>query len=96
MKLTPAQIEQTASQFEAQAIPDESQLVPELSRLFGEHTFFLGSSGLHIVDPAESAAAEAPMGRVVKLASWTDSHRTTLAPHEPEFTDIVIELHRAA
>jgi hypothetical protein len=35
-------------------------------------------------------------GRVVKLASWTDSKHTTLAPHDPEFTDVVIELDKAA
>jgi hypothetical protein len=96
MKLTSAQIEQTARQFEAQPVPEGSQLVPELSRLFGDHTFFLGAAGLHIVDPTEPTRAGAPAGRVVKLASWTDSHRTTLAPHEPEFTDMIIQLEKAA
>ena len=94
--MTATQIERTASQFEAQPIPDESQLVPELTRLFGEHTFFLGSAGLHIIDAAEPTKAGVPAGRVVKLASWTDSHGTALAPHEPQYTDRIIELDKAA
>src|SRR5262245_11975274 len=60
MKLTAAQIERTASQFEAQPIPDESRLVPELTKLFGDHTFFLGSTGLHIIDATEPTKAGAP------------------------------------
>jgi len=96
MRLTPAQIEQTTSQFEARHVPDESRLAPELNRVFGDHTFFLGNAGLHIVDAAEPAEAGTQAARIVKLATWTDSHHTTLAPHNPEFTDIVIELDKAA
>jgi hypothetical protein len=29
---------------------------------------------------------------VVKLASWNDPERTSLAAHEPEATDVVVEL----
>src|SRR5438105_2908941 len=96
MKLTPAQIKQTTTQFESQPVPDESRLAPELNRVFGDHTFFLGNSGLHIVDAVEPTEAGAHAGRVVRLATWTDSHHTTLAPHNPEFTDVVIELDKAA
>jgi hypothetical protein len=96
MKLTPAQIEQTTAQFEAQPVSEESKLAPELNRVFGEHTFFLDRAGLHIVDVAEPSDAGEAAGRVVKLASWTDSHCTQLAPHQPEFTDIVVQFDKAA
>ncbi len=96
MKLTPAQIKQTTTQFEAQHVPEESQLAPELNRVFGEHTFFLDRAGLHIVDVPEPTETGIAAGRVVKLASWTDSHCTALAPHDPEFTDIVVKLDKAA
>jgi len=36
------------------------------------------------------------MGRVVKLARWGDETRRNLAPHEPEYTDIVVTLDKAA
>jgi len=32
------------------------------------------------------------LGSVVKLANWTDERRTTLAPHPPEPTEVVVEL----
>lgn len=96
MKLTPTQIKQTTNQFQAQPVPDESRLAPELNRVFGDHTFFLGNSGLHIVDALEPTEAGSQAGRIVKLATWTDSHHTTLAPHNPEVTDVVIELDKAA
>jgi hypothetical protein len=96
MKLTPAQIQQTTKQIEAEHVSEESQLAPELHKVFGDHTFFLGAEGLHIVHAVEETDAGAPEARVVKLASWTDSHRTTLAPHTPEITDTVVALDRAA
>ena len=72
MKLTPAQIEQASKQFDAEPVSEESKLAPELHKVFGDHTFFLGSTGLHIVHAVEATEAAAPETRVVKLASWTD------------------------
>lgn len=96
MKLTSAQIKQTTAQFEALPIPQDNSMVPELSDLFGDHTFFLDGDGLHIVEPGEPAEPEAPVGRIVKLASWTDRDRTILATHPPQPTDVVVDLDKAA
>ena len=94
MKLTSAQVERTLRQFEAQAIPDDHPVVPQLISLFGEHTFFLDSHGLNIVEPAGTALAEseAQRAKVVNVANWSDGNETKLAPHEPEPTDIVVTL----
>ncbi len=92
MKLNSVQIKQTLSQFEAQAIPDDHPVVLKLNELFGEHTFFLNSDGLNVVEPNESVEAGAQAGTVVNLANWSDAHLASLAPHEPEPTDIVIIL----
>lgn len=92
MRLSPALVEKTLSQFEAQAIPESHPAMPELHRLFGDHTFFLDSSGLLIVEPAAGDAEGKQSAHVVKLASWNDAERTSLAAHEPEPTDVVIEL----
>jgi hypothetical protein len=93
MKLTSAQVERTLSQFEAQAIPDSHPMAAQLSELFGDHTFFLDSNGLNIVEPtAEAPQAGAQAARVVNLASWSDANLTSLAPHEPEPTDAIVEL----
>jgi hypothetical protein len=95
MKLTPEAVEQTLNQFEAQALPESHPAVPQLNQLFGEHTYFLDGNGLHIVEPAQAADSDGQRGVVIKLASWSDSSRTSLAPHPPEPTDLVVVLKAA-
>ena len=90
MRLTSTEVERTLSQFEAQAIPDHHPAVPQLHKLFGDHTFFLDSNGLNIVEPAEPAQAGTRSGKIVNVANWSDADHLT--PHEPEPTDVVIEL----
>lgn len=92
MKLTTARVARTLSQFEAEPIPDNHPVLPELNRLFGDHTFFLDGNGLHIVEPTMPTEPGANEAKVVKLASWNDPGRTSLAAHEPEPTDVVVEL----
>jgi hypothetical protein len=92
MKLSSARVERTLSQFEAQAIPDNHPVVPQLNRLFGDHTFFLDSSGLSIVEPAAPNATGGQAGKIVKLASWSEGNPTSLEPHDPEPTDLVVAL----
>jgi hypothetical protein len=90
MKLNSAQVEQTLTQFEAQVIPEDHPLVPKLNELFGDHTFFLDGNGLNVVEPNESAHAGAQAGTVVNLANWSDAGWTSLTPHEPEPTEVVV------
>jgi hypothetical protein len=85
-------VQRTLSQFEAQAIPDNHPSIPELSRTFGDHTFFLDGDGLHVVEPTVPTESGMEAGQVVKLASWQDSHRTSLVAHKPEPTDVVVDL----
>jgi hypothetical protein len=92
MRLTSEQVERALNQFEAQAIPDDHPMVAQLSELFGDHTFFLDGNGLNVVEPAESANSGAATGQVVNLANWGDDKLTTLAPHPPEVTDVVVVL----
>jgi len=63
MKFNSAQLERTLGQFEARAIPDDHPLIPQLNDLFGEHTFFLDSHGLNIVEPAEAAGTATQSAR---------------------------------
>ncbi len=91
MKMTTDLVDRTLDQLPVEAIPDNHPAMTQLSRVFGEHTFFLDDDGLLIVEPAEPIEDGTPAGQVVKLASWNDAH-TTLSPHDPERTDILIEL----
>ncbi|HWI29719.1 MAG TPA: hypothetical protein VN668_22275 [Stellaceae bacterium] len=98
MKLSTSRVHQALEQIEKQAsfegtiaIPDDNPAVPKLNEAFGDHTFFLDSEGLHIVEPT-SRDGKVTEAQVVKLASWGDAACTTLAPHRPEPTDITVEL----
>lgn len=92
MKLNSASVERALTQLDAQAIPENHPVVTQLNSLFGEHTFFLDANGLNIVEPTGETNSGSQTGKVVKLAGWSDDNRTSLAPHEPEVTDTVIEL----
>jgi hypothetical protein len=91
MKLNATQVKQTLSQFDAEVLPDSHPAVPQLNNLFGDHTFFLDSGGLNVLEPAE-ALSVGQTGEVVSLASWSDATLTRLRPHEPEPTGVVIDL----
>ncbi len=90
MKLTSTWVDQTQSQLNVQVIPDDHPAAKKLSDAFGDHTFFLGMDGLHIVEPTEPADMVSEAGEVVKLASWRDQERTMLQPQEPEVVGVVV------
>ena len=92
MKLNSAQVKQALTQFDAQAIPDSHPAVPQLNNLFGEHTFFLNSSGLSVVESADGTSAMGQTGAVVNLANWSSDDRTSLTPHDPEPTGETVVL----
>jgi hypothetical protein len=94
MKLNSALVERTLNQMDAQAIPENHPVVHQLNSLFGDHTFFLDTNGLNIVEPTGESDSGSQTGQVVKLAAWSDDKRTSLAPHEPESTEVIIVLEQ--
>ncbi|MBV9432435.1 MAG: hypothetical protein JO137_11490 [Hyphomicrobiales bacterium] len=92
MRLNSEWVERTLAQYPARLVPDSDPVVPKLIDMFGDHTFFLDNNGLNIVEPAETFRDGVQAGRVVELAHWTDARPPKLVPHEPEPTDLVIEL----
>ncbi|WP_213769600.1 hypothetical protein [Bradyrhizobium sp. dw_78] len=92
MKLNSTQVKQTLNQFDAQVLPDDHPAVTQLNNLFGDHTFFLDRSGLKVLEPADAPEMEAQTGEIVSLADWSDATLTSLKPHEPELTGVVIVL----
>lgn len=96
MRLSSALVDKTLSQFEAVVLPDGHPAMPQLNRLFGDHTFFVDTNGLSIVEPAESATAGVQVGKIVNVANWNDADDPpSLTPHEPEPTDVVVVLESA-
>ena len=64
MKLTSVQVKQTLAQFDAEAIPEDHPAAAQLRQAFGDHTFFLDLSGLHIVAPVESQPGNSQAGKL--------------------------------
>jgi len=92
MKLSSVMVERTLDEFEAEALPENHPAIPELNKVFGEHTFFVDGSGLHIVQPTIRADTGEEAAQVVKVASWQDAGRTSLKPHGPEPMDVIVPL----
>jgi hypothetical protein len=92
MKLNSQQLERALSQFDAHPLPDDHPAVAQLNRLFGDHTYFLDSNGLNVLEPSGSAETETQLGQIVNLADWSDESLTNLMPHEPEPTGVTVSL----
>jgi hypothetical protein len=93
MKLNSTQTAQALSQFEAQVLPEDHPARSELSGIFGDHTFFLDGRGLNVLEPADTTET-AQTGEIVSLANWSDETLTSLKPHEPEPTGVIVMLER--
>ncbi len=92
MKLNSTQVKQTMTQLNAQVLPDDHPAVPQLNSVFGDHTFFVDTSGLKVLEPAQTSDMPGQTGEVVSLAEWSDPELTSLRPHEPEPTGVLIAL----
>jgi hypothetical protein len=92
MKLTSAQVERALTQFEAQPIPESHPAIRQLNDLFGDHTFFIDGNGLSIVELTGENPSGSRSATVVSLAHWSEAKPSTLEPHEPEATDVVVAL----
>src|SRR5262249_61953110 len=95
MILTSPKISHTPDTFEAHVVPENNPFFPQLTRLFGEPTYLLDQPGLNIVEPAgyeQQDGHDAPMGVVVNIANWTGEDSTSLVPHEPETTSVLVPL----
>jgi hypothetical protein len=92
MRLSQARVEQTLSQFEAQVLPEDHPSMEKIRGLWGDHTYFLAPNGLNIVEPIERDDSGAEVAAVVNLATWTDDSATSLSPHAPQTTEVLVEL----
>jgi len=92
MKLNSTQVKQTLSQFQAEVLPDDHPAIAQLNDLFGDHTFFLDHRGLKVLEPVGVPETSTRTSEVVSLADWSDATLTSLRPHEPEITGVVVML----
>jgi len=89
MKLDATQTAKVQERFGVEAIAESSPANFKLEELFGDHTFFLDSDGLNIVEPHPEGDGGTCI--VVKLASWTQDGKR-LEMQEPELLPIEVDL----
>jgi hypothetical protein len=89
MKLNSELVDRTLNQIDAQPVPEGTPMFTRLKDVFGDHTFFLDSSGLNIVEPLKGSPQT---GNVVNLANWGGTEQQSLVPHPPEPTDVTVQL----
>jgi hypothetical protein len=89
MKLDANQKNSIEEQFGTEAVADDHPAMGKLKEVFGDHTFFLDSGGLNIIEPHPDAATSG--GAVIKLASWTEDG-TQLKVHDPELLPVTVNL----
>jgi hypothetical protein len=85
-------VRRTLDQIDAHAIPENHPAAARLHDLFGDHTFFLDRKGLNIVEPIDENGSVRPSAQVISLADWKDEDQTALEAHDPEPTDLFIDL----
>jgi hypothetical protein len=90
MKLSTPWVDQTQDQFNILAVRENHPAVETLNQMFGEHTFFIGEDGLHIVEETSAVQREPEAHEVVKIAAWGDDEKTTLVPHGREPVGVVV------
>jgi len=85
MRLSNAQVRDVLHQMDdTVAISPENPAIPQLESAFGPHTFFLGQSGLHVVERGSMPEPSSDRAFVVKIANWVDPTHTRLEPSRPE------------
>ncbi len=95
MKLTSKQAAAVKERINVDPIDEENPVVEPLRKAFGDHTFYIVSDGLFVleeVEEAEQAGAEEEPARFVMVAAWTNEEKNALQPVEPQKTNTVVDL----
>ena len=92
MKLSSEKLESVLEQIDVEVIPEDHPSLPKLRDEFGDHTFFLDEDGLNIVEVIAGPQDGVEAATVVRLGSWADATHTSLATHEPEVTDVLVDV----
>jgi hypothetical protein len=94
MKFSAKQIDEVQRQTGADPIPDDHPVMDQLKSYFGDHTFYVDQTGLHIWENlGGDSEEEEEQVTAVTVASWTDEEKTSLRPHGPKPTAVVVKLH---
>lgn len=92
MKLSRRGIEQVRAQIQAEPMPGDHPALPHLKTYIGDHTFYIGSEGIFIWEYADGDGEEDERINALRVASWADPGKRTVAMHKPQMTETAIRL----
>ena len=92
MKLSRREIKQVSIQMQAEPIPGDHPALPHLKTYIGDHTFYIGSEGVFIWEYADGDGEEDKRINALRVASWADPGKLTVAMHKPQLTETAIKL----
>lgn len=92
MKLSGHEIKRVHVTMQAEPMPDDHPALPHLKTYVGDHTFYIGSDGVFIWEYADGDGEEDERINALRVASWADSGKRTVAIHQPQQTETVIKL----
>jgi hypothetical protein len=93
MKLTDAQIGRIEDQYSVSPIPEGEPIIDQLAEVFGDHTFYLGESGLVVWDTMDEVGGEPQQLVAVQLAEWSDDTHSEMRVHDPVSTGIFADMN---
>jgi len=96
MKLNASQIAAVKQDLSAEPLEEQNPAMPSLRQAFGDHTFYVGSDGLFVVEPVEDTAHPGQPAQLVLVAAWADDERKALQPVPPQQTQTVVDLAKSA
>jgi hypothetical protein len=95
MKLNASQIAAVKQDLSADPLEEQNPAMGALREAFGDHTFYVGSEGLFVVEPVEDAEHPGEPAQLVLVAAWTDDDKKALQPVPPQETETVVDLAKA-
>ena len=90
MVLSEDQIKRVKSQTGAFPIPEDHTALETLVKRFGQHSFFLDDTGLHVFQPVQPTVDSGEKLLRISLAVWDGEVKTKLIPRqEPDPGQVV-------
>jgi hypothetical protein len=96
MKLNSNQIAAVKQDLSADPLDEDNPAMGSLREAFGDHTFYVGSDGLFVIEPVENASHPGEPAQLVLVAAWTDEDKKALQPVPPQHTETIVDLATAA
>ena len=95
MKLNANQIAAVKQDLSADPLEEQNPAMDALRKAFGDHTFYVGSEGLFVVEPVEDEKHPGEPAQLVLVAAWADDEKKSLQPVPPQQTQTVVDLAKA-